>query len=74
MANRDEDSEKLEMLRRKYMGILKKNPNCVWAKNELRYLGVKNLSPYPVIIGSGAYAADFAYHGTDLDSRGRADQ
>ena len=41
---------------------LKKNPNCIWAKNELKYLDVQNLS-LPICEGGMAYKADNDYHG-----------
>lgn len=41
---------------------LKKNPNCLWAKNELKYLDVKNL-PLPICEAGMAYKADNDYHG-----------
>lgn len=41
---------------------LKKNPNCVWAKNELKYLDVRNL-PLPICEAAMAYKADNDYHG-----------
>lgn len=41
---------------------LAKNPNCQWAKNELKYLDVKNM-PLPICEAGMAYKADNDYHG-----------
>jgi hypothetical protein len=41
---------------------LEKDPNCVWAKNELRYLDVRKMPP-PICEAAMAYMADYEYHG-----------
>lgn len=41
---------------------LKNNPNFVWAKNEMKYLDVKNLS-LPICEAGVSYKADNDYHG-----------
>lgn len=41
---------------------LAKNPNCQLAKNELKYLDVKNMS-LPICEMGMAYKADSDYHG-----------
>jgi len=55
--------EEREKYRKKLVGILKKNPNCTWAKNELKYLDVRTLSMGSVVVSGGAYRADNDYHG-----------
>lgn len=57
------DEERRERDRKKYMAILKKNPNCVWARNELKYLDEELRNVCPINEMSGAYRADAAYHG-----------
>ena len=52
-----------EALIRRCRAALKKDPDCVWAKNELRYIDDEREAPMPVNEAGGAYAADFAYHG-----------
>lgn len=41
---------------------LKKNPNCVWARNELKYLDVGEM-PLPICEAGAAYSSDYLYHG-----------
>lgn len=57
------NDEKRENLIKRLQAILKRNPNCVWAKNELRYLDVRKMPGYAVIVSAGAYRADNTYHG-----------
>lgn len=42
---------------------LKRNPNCVWARNELKYLDVKEIDGGGIMISAQAYKADNDYHG-----------
>lgn len=55
--------EEREKYRNKLIGILKKNPNCTWAKNELKYLNLQPMSMGSVVVSGGAYKADIEYHG-----------
>lgn len=55
--------EEHEKYRNKLIGILKKNPNCTWAKNELKYLDLQPMSMGSVVVSGGAYKADSEYHG-----------
>lgn len=57
------DAEKREKEIKRLKAILAKNPNCVWAKNELKYIDVRNLSGAAVVISGGAYSCDSMYHG-----------
>lgn len=47
------------------MKILKRNPACLWARNELKYLDVAepNMKTGGIDVSGGAYAADRNYHG-----------
>ena len=55
--------EEHEKYRNKLIGILNKNPNCTWAKNELKYLDLQPMSMGSVVVSGGAYKADIEYHG-----------
>lgn len=55
--------EEREKYRKKLVGILEKNPNCTWARNELKYLDVQPMSMGSVVVSGGAYKADSDYHG-----------
>ena len=57
------DAEKREKEIKRLKAILAKNPNCVWAKNELKYIDVRHIAGCPTIISSGGYKADHMYHG-----------
>ena len=41
---------------------LARNPNCVWARNELKYLDVGEM-PLPICEAGAAYLSDNLYHG-----------
>lgn len=41
---------------------LDKDPNCVWAKNELKYLDTVKM-PLPICEAAMAYMANNNYHG-----------
>ena len=58
------DKEK-KTLRKRLMKILKRNPACLWARNELKYLDVDepNMKTGGIDVSGGAYAADRNYHG-----------
>lgn len=57
------EEEKREKEIKRLKAILAKNPNCVWAKNELKYIDVRHLSDTAVVISGGAYSCDSMYHG-----------
>jgi len=42
--------------------ILKRNPNCKWARNELKYIDMKPL-PLPICADGGAMRAEIEYNG-----------
>lgn len=56
-----EEQRKKLILRCK--AALKRNPNCVWARNELKYLDVKEIDGGGIMISAGAYKAENDYNG-----------
>ena len=59
----DKEERRKKMIER-CNAALARNPNCVWAKNELKYLDVAPLPQTGGICISGmAYKADSDYHG-----------
>ena len=57
--------EEREDERKRLLAVLKRNPNCLWAKTELRYLDIDepNVTTGGIMVSAGAYAADRNYHG-----------
>lgn len=59
--------------RNRLLGILAKNPNCTWAKNELKYLDCDDPNKGALLAGGcgrrGAAPefSDMQYHGSVLD-------
>lgn len=58
-------SKDIEKERKRLCAILAKNPNCRWAKNELKYLDLDepNRLSGGIMLSAGAYVADRQYHG-----------
>ena len=62
MGERTEDGKTKER-RRELERMLRLNPRLVWARNELKHLGVSDVDACPVSVMSGAYRADAQYDG-----------
>ena len=43
--------------------VLRRNPKCIWARNELKYFDMKPLPCGSVVLSGGALKADSDYHG-----------
>ncbi|MBR4615080.1 MAG: hypothetical protein IKO55_05690 [Kiritimatiellae bacterium] len=56
------DKQRKKLIER-CMEALRINPNCVWARNELKWLDVPPITGSPVLISRGGYIADNNYHG-----------
>lgn len=59
------DKKEREKERKRLLAVLKRNPNCVWARNELKYLDIDepNVTTGGIMVSGGAYTADRNYHG-----------